>query len=86
MVEAMNKAMPSSEADVKPLETLIAQASSEIDTAVTKGIMHKNTAARRKARLSKTKRRLLISAGLYAPAQGSPDYDFYLQQQQKKSA
>jgi small subunit ribosomal protein S20 len=77
--------MPASEADVKPLETLISEASSEIDRAVTKGIMHKNTAARRKSRLGRTKRRLLISAGLYTPAEDSADYQFYLQQQQKSA-
>jgi ribosomal protein S20 len=43
------------------------------------GILHQNTAARRKARLSKTKRRVLITAGLYTPVEGAPDYSFYLQ-------
>lgn len=40
-----------------------------IDKAVGKGVMHKNTAARRKARLAAARQNVLISAGLYTPAQ-----------------
>lgn len=40
-----------------------------IDKAVVKGILHKSTAARRKARLAVARQNVLIQAGLYKPAQ-----------------
>ena len=40
-----------------------------IDKAVSKGVLHLNTAARRKARLAKARQNVLIAAGLYTPAQ-----------------
>ena len=40
----------------------------EILQAVVKGIMHKNTAARRKSRMAVARRNVLISSGLYTPA------------------
>ena len=40
-----------------------------IDKAVQKGVLHENTAARRKARLATARRNVLVAAGLYAPAQ-----------------
>lgn len=36
--------------------------------AVGKGVLHQNTAARRKARLAKARKNLLITSGLYQPA------------------
>lgn len=59
------------EAELAPVEALIAEAYQEVDKAVSKGVIHKNTAARRKARLAAAKRTTLITAGLYtlpAPA------------------
>lgn len=56
------------EDELKPTEVLISEAFSEIDKAVVKGILHKNTGDRKKARLSVAKRNVLITAGLYAPA------------------
>lgn len=38
-----------------------------IDKAVCKGVLHLNTAARRKARLAAARRNVLVSAGLYTP-------------------
>ena len=38
-----------------------------IDKAVGKGVLHQNTAARRKARLAAARRNVLVSAGLYTP-------------------
>jgi len=60
--------MLESEADVAPLETLISEATKEIDKAVSKGVIHKNTAARRKSRLAAAKRTALVKGGLYTPA------------------
>lgn len=40
-----------------------------IDKAVSKGVLHSNTAARRKARLAKARQNVLVAAGLYTPAQ-----------------
>ena len=56
------------EAELAPVEALIAEAYQEVDKAVSKGVIHKNTAARRKARLAAAKRATLVSAGLYTPA------------------
>lgn len=39
--------------DVKATETALREAASELDRAVKKGTLHKNTAARRKSRLTK---------------------------------
>ena len=50
------------------MEQLIAEAYKEVDKAVSKGVIHKNTAARRKSRLAAAKRATLVSAGLYTPA------------------
>jgi len=59
---------PAAEADLAPVETLISEAFQEIDKAVQKGVLHANTGARRKARLSAAKRAALIKGGLYTPA------------------
>jgi small subunit ribosomal protein S20 len=53
---------------VQPVETLISEAYQEIDKAISKGVLKKNTGGRRKARLAHAKRQLLIDAGLYTPA------------------
>ncbi|QDZ20792.1 ribosomal protein S20 [Chloropicon primus] len=67
-VEEMSEgALPKSEADLKPIDELISLAYKEIDRAVAKGVMHKNTAARRKARVARARRDLAITAGLYSP-------------------
>jgi small subunit ribosomal protein S20 len=50
------------------VEALIGEAFQEIDKAVSKGVLHANTGARRKARLSAAKRAALIKGGLYTPA------------------
>lgn len=44
------------------------QATKEIDKAVQKGVLHKNTGARRKSRMAAAKRAALIKGGLYTPA------------------
>lgn len=56
------------EQSVKPVETLISEAYQEIDKAVSKGVLKKNTGGRRKSSIAKAKRKLLIDAGLYTPA------------------
>ena len=52
------------EADISGLETLISEATKSVDKAVARGILHKNTGARRKARLSKYKQELRRDKGL----------------------
>ncbi|KAK9846286.1 hypothetical protein WJX81_001011 [Elliptochloris bilobata] len=56
------------EAALAPVEKLISEAYKEVDKAVSKGVIHKNTAARRKSRLAAAKRSTLINSGLYTPA------------------
>ncbi|KAI8106003.1 hypothetical protein M9434_000581 [Picochlorum sp. BPE23] len=60
---------PKSESDLEPVSTLMSEAYQVIDKAVVKGILHRNTAARRKARLAKARKYVLVEAGLYTPAE-----------------
>jgi small subunit ribosomal protein S20 len=60
---------PTSEADLAPVSGLLSEAYQVIDKAVSVGVLHRNTAARRKARLARARKTVLISAGLYTPAQ-----------------
>ena len=53
---------------VRPVEQLISEAYQEIDKAISKGVLKKNTGGRRKARIAHAKTKLLIDAGLYTPA------------------
>ena len=50
--------VPKAESEVKGLETLISEAFCEIDKAVVKGILHRNNAARKKARCSRYKKKV----------------------------
>ena len=65
------KGSVASEADLAPASLLLSEAYQVIDKAVSKGVLHKNTAARRKARLAAARRDVLIAAGLYTPALAS---------------
>ena len=56
------------EQSVQPVESLISEAYQEIDKAVSKGVLKKNTGGRRKSSIAKAKKKLLIDAGLYTPA------------------
>ena len=67
-LDAFKAAPPASEADLAPVAGLISEAYQVLDKAVVKGILHRNTAARRKARLAKARKFVLINAGLYTPA------------------
>ncbi|CAD7699524.1 unnamed protein product, partial [Ostreobium quekettii] len=67
-LEAFSDDPPKTEAELEPVETLISEAFQEIDKAWSKGVLHKNTAARRKSRLSRAKNRVLADAGLLANA------------------
>lgn len=53
--------------DIKPVETLIAEAFSIIDKAVKVGTVHRNKGGHQKSRLSRAKRTLEIQLGLYTP-------------------
>ena len=46
------------------LEKLISEATKAVDKAIGKGVLHKNTGARRKSRMSKYKRDLRREKGL----------------------
>jgi len=58
------KEPPKSFEDLAPVDELIAEAFSEIDKALVKGTLHKNTAANRKSRLSRARNRVFVAAGL----------------------
>ncbi len=77
---------PASESDVQPLEKLIAEAYQEIDKAVVKGVLHQNTAARKKSRVARHKRMVLMAAGLFTPAESHPDYRRWQLMQKKPSS
>lgn len=53
------------EADIGDLEKLISEATKAVDKAVGKGVLHGNTGARRKSRMSKYKQELRKEKGLY---------------------
>lgn len=59
------------EADLAPVQKLLNEAYEEIDKAIVKGIMKKNTGARRKSRLAVARQKVLIASGLYTPAPAS---------------
>ena len=62
------KGKAESEEALAPVEAMMSEAFKEVDKAVVKGVVKKNTANRRKSRLSVAKKKLLISSGLYMPA------------------
>uniref|UniRef100_A0A7S0KR87 Ribosomal protein S20 n=1 Tax=Micromonas pusilla TaxID=38833 RepID=A0A7S0KR87_MICPS len=53
-----------SEEEIGDLEKLISEATKAVDKAIAKGVLHKNTGARRKSRMSKYKQDLRRSKGL----------------------
>jgi small subunit ribosomal protein S20 len=57
----------SSEADLKPVDAMMGTAFSWIDKAVTKGVLHKNTAARRKSKITNVRKTVMQATGLYTP-------------------
>ncbi|CAI0440933.1 unnamed protein product, partial [Linum tenue] len=58
--------------EVLPVEKLIAETYSVIDKAVKVGTLHRNTGARRKSRLARTKKAVEVHHGWYTPASASP--------------
>lgn len=56
------------------MERLISEAYCEIDKAVTKGVLHKNNAARKKSRCARYKRKVLILSGLWTPPADHGDF------------
>ena len=61
---ASDASVDRTDADVGELEALISQATKAVDKAVGKGVLHKNTGARRKSRMSKYKQELRRDKGL----------------------
>jgi|TARA_B110000977_G_scaffold186174_1_gene251797 small subunit ribosomal protein S20 len=62
--EALKGASACTDADITDLESLISEATKAVDKAVGKGVLHKNTGARRKSRMSKYKQELRRDKGL----------------------
>ena len=79
----MMAAPPKSEDEVKPLESLIAEAYKEIDKAIVKSVLHKNNGARKKSRCARYKKNVLMAAGLFVPSAEHPDYAKYTKLQAK---
>lgn len=55
------------EEELQPVQKLLSEAYKEIDKAVLRGVLHKNTGNRRKSRLARARQKLLIASGLYTP-------------------
>ncbi|KAL6776611.1 PRPS20 [Auxenochlorella protothecoides x Auxenochlorella symbiontica] len=72
-VDAAQADLPKAESDLSELAALMSEAYRVIDKGVSKGVLHKNTAARRKARIARARQNLLISAGLYKAPESTPD-------------
>jgi ribosomal protein S20 len=83
--QALIAAPPASEVEVKPLEQLMAEAYCEIDKAVTRDVLHRNNAARKKARMARWKKVVLMSAGLWVPPVDHPDHARYQRMVAKKA-
>ena len=62
---ALKEGAACTEDDIGDLEKLISEATKAVDKAVGKGVLHKNTGARRKSRMSKYKQELRQEKGLY---------------------
>jgi small subunit ribosomal protein S20 len=86
LAEAATKSLVLDAQQVTQLDVFVSEAFQEIDKAVSKGTLHANTGARRKARVSGFKRQALIAAGLYAPAPEQPGFFFYTRMQTRRSA
>jgi len=68
-VEMMGKSVDVRvEADLKPVDDLLSVAFSNIDKAVVKGVLHKNTGGRRKAKITTLRKRVLAVSGIWPPA------------------
>lgn len=64
-IDDLVKTQAKSDADFKKAETLIGEAFGVIDSSVFKGVLHKNTADRKKSKLARYKTRALQQLGLY---------------------
>lgn len=86
VAETAAKSLALDEQQVQQLEKFVSEAFQEIDKAVSKGTLHANTGARRKARVSLLKRQALIAGGLYAPKPEQPGYYFYQRMETRRSS
>lgn len=86
LADAAAKGLSLDEQQVQQLEKFVSEAFQEIDKAVSKGTLHANTGARRKAKVSGYKRQALIAAGLYAPKPEQPGYFFFQRLETRRSA
>lgn len=67
-LDVLRKKKDAQPEEIDGIEKLIGEAYSSIDKAVRKGILHRNTGARRKSRLARRKKAILIHHGWYTPA------------------
>mmetsp|Transcript_38477 Transcript_38477/g.64756 ORF Transcript_38477/g.64756 Transcript_38477/m.64756 type:complete len:158 (-) Transcript_38477:175-648(-) len=67
-MDGLVKAGAKSEDEFKKAELLIAEAFGVIDSSIFKGVIHKNTADRKKSKLARYKTRALQELGLYTVA------------------
>jgi ribosomal protein S20 len=67
-IDALEKKGVSAETEFAKAEKLISEAMGVIDSAKVKGVLHSNTADRRKSKLARYKTRALERLGLYTPA------------------
>lgn len=86
VAETAAKALTIDEQQVSQLDKLVSEAFQEIDKAISKGTLHANTGARRKARVSLLKRQALIAGGVYAPKPEQPGYYFFQRMETRRSA
>jgi small subunit ribosomal protein S20 len=56
------------EGDLQPVDKLLSVAFKNVDKAVSKGVLHKSTGARRKAKLTAWRKAVLAETGIFVPA------------------
>ncbi|CAI9088713.1 OLC1v1022097C1 [Oldenlandia corymbosa var. corymbosa] len=71
-LEVLRKKPDAQPDEVLQIEKLIAEAYSVIDKAVKVGTLHRNTGARRKSRLARSKKAVEIHHGWYSPVAAEP--------------
>eukprot|EP00471_Norrisiella_sphaerica_P005450 CAMPEP_0184485504 /NCGR_PEP_ID=MMETSP0113_2-20130426/7097_1 /TAXON_ID=91329 /ORGANISM="Norrisiella sphaerica, Strain BC52" /LENGTH=193 /DNA_ID=CAMNT_0026866965 /DNA_START=8 /DNA_END=589 /DNA_ORIENTATION=- len=68
-IEEAKKEGISAEGDLQQTDKLMSEAYKEIDKAISKGVMKKNTGARQKSRIATWRKKLLIESGVYTPVE-----------------
>ncbi|GAB5358466.1 hypothetical protein AAMO2058_000460200 [Amorphochlora amoebiformis] len=68
-IEEANKAGFSSEEELSTQDQLMREAYKQIDKAVAKGVMKRNTGSRQKSRIATWRKKALITHGVYTPVE-----------------